>query len=226
MLNEILFFSLIGLCCTAVLVAAQRGASMLMALIGLFVVLMNLVVLKQVQLFGWEATTADGLGIAAGLGVNLLREYGSVGLARRAIWLSFGMAAMTALIGYCVVSFAPSPTDQGHQAVAMLFLPSLRILSASLASFLICEQFEIRWFGWLKKQWSGRHLAVRHMASLAGSQALDTALFSWLGLSGWVEPLWEIACVSYVVKLAAIAVSGPFMALSKRFLKGPLHVAI
>jgi uncharacterized integral membrane protein (TIGR00697 family) len=226
MVNEFLFFSLIGLSCAGVILAAQRGASMLMALIGLLVVLMNLVVLKQVQLFGWEATTADGLGIAAGLGINLLREYGSVGLARRAIWLSFGMAAMTALIGYLVVCFVPSPSDQGHQAVAMLFLPSLRILAASLVSFLICEQFEIRWFGWLKKQWSGRHLALRHMVSLAGSQALDTALFSWLGLSGWVEPLVEIACVSYLVKLVAIAVSGPFMAVSKRFLRGPLHVAL
>lgn len=199
---------------------------MLMALIGLFVVLMNLVVLKQVRLFGCEATAADSLGIAAGFGLNLLREYGSSSLARRAIWLSFALAAVTAIVGFMIASFEPSPSDHGHRAIAALFLPSVRILAASLASFLICEQLEVRWFSYLRQRWNGRYLAWRHVLSLTGSQTLDTFLFSWWGLSGWVEPLWEIAFVSLVIKLIAIVVSGPFMALSKRMLRGPLHVAL
>lgn len=199
---------------------------MLMALIGLLVVLMNLFVLKQVRLFGMEATTADALGIAAGLGLNLLREYGSAALARRAIWLSFAMAATTAILGWVVVSFHPSPHDQGHAMVAGLFVPSLRILLASLVSFVTCERLEVLLFGWLKRRFASRALGSRHVLSLMVSQTLDTFLFTWLGLSGVIEPLWEIACVSLVMKFVAIAISGPFMSLSKRLLRGPLHVAL
>ena len=197
-----------------------------MAFVGLFVVLMNLFVLKQVKLFGLEATTADALSIAAGLGLNLLREYGSAALARRAIWLSFAMAATTAVLGLAVVAFDPSPHDQGHTMVAGLFVPSLRILLASLVTFVSCERLEVLLFGWLKRCFASRALGTRHVFSLMVSQTLDTFLFSWLGLSGVVEPLWEIAFVSLAMKFVAIAISGPFMSLSKRLLRGPLHVAL
>ncbi len=226
MANELLFFILVGLSCAGMLGAARVGSAVLMSMVGLSVVLMNLVVLKQVRLFGCEATVADGLAIAAGLGLNLLREYGSGALARRAIWLSFAMAATTAAAGGLVVAFTPSTLDAGHVSIAAVFQPSLRILAASLISFVICERLEVRAFQFLRERWAGRHLAWRHMVSLCAAQALDTVLFSWLGLSGWVEPLWEIALVSFVIKMAAIAISGPFMALSKRVLRGPLHAAL
>ena len=74
MMNELLFIihSIIIACFS--LVALSLGSGALIAYVSLQCILANLMVLKQVTLFGLSATCADPFTIGATLGLNMLQE--------------------------------------------------------------------------------------------------------------------------------------------------------
>jgi len=193
----------------------------------LYAVLMNIFVVKQLTVFGLEATAAEPLAVAIALGLNLLREFRGAAAARAALQTVMGASILVTLFAQLMIVLEPSPHDYGHGALLHVFAPGPRIIMASLASFYISDRFELRLFALLQRLCGGRVVGLRHVSSTCLSQALDTVLFTWWGLSGWVENCWSIALFSYCVKLIATAISGPFMQLAATYLrrKDP-HVSI
>ena len=60
------------------------------------------------------------------------------------------------------------------------------------------------------------------MIALATSQLIDTIIFSYGALYGTVHSVGSIIVVSYLVKLAAIACTAPFITVSHYFV-APHH---
>jgi len=213
--NELIFICHIIIVSLSTLVALRLGAHALVAFICLQCVLANLFVTKQITLLGLTATAADAFTIGAVLGLNLLQEYYGAAIARRAIWINFFLLLFYALIGYIHLSYLPSNADTMHPHFMAILSVMPRIVIASFTVYLIAQYCDYLLYGFLKRILHNRLLVARNYASIMITQLLDTVLFSFLGLYGLVDNIWHIIIVSYTVKLCAIVIATPFIALSK-----------
>jgi len=63
---------------------------------------------------------------------------------------------------------------------------------------------------------ANRYLVARNYASIAITQLVDTVLFSFLGLYGIIHNITSIIIVSYAIKLLAVVIATPFVAISHK----------
>lgn len=178
--------------------AARMGKEALVSLCVLLSVFANFFVLKQTTLLGWNVTCSDAFAIGSIFGLNLLQQAYGQEVAKRTIWISFFGMVFFALMSQIHLLYLPSSYDVSHGHFAALLSVTPRLLVASLVTFFIVQQLDVRLFRMLAK------VKFRMTISLLISQALDTVLFSLLGLYGVVEELGSIIVVSYLVKCAVI----------------------
>lgn len=202
-----------------VLGALRLGKEALIALISLFAVLANLFVMKQIDLFGLEVTCSDVFAIGAILGLNLLQEYFGKEAAKIAIRISFGALIFFGAMVMIHLAYLPSSHDSTQSAYATIFSHTPRIVGASFFVYYIVQKWDLYFFQWLQKRFDNRRLGIRLLFSLLVSQALDTVLFSFLGLYGIVDSVFDIIVMSFAIKCAIIALSSPIAAFSKRWVR-------
>lgn len=216
MVNELLFFLQVSIMGIFALVCLRLGQTALTCFVTVSCILANLFVVKQITLCGLTATASDAYSIGAVLGLNLIQEYYGREKAQKAIVISFAL-----LIFYCLVSqfhlaYSPCMSDSmdPHYQAILSFMP--RIIIASLFVYATIQYIDALFYSSLKKLSAGRYLVPRNIITLSVCQLLDTVLFSYIGLYGIVNNIGEIIIVSYGIKLAAIALSIPFIAFSKK----------
>lgn len=196
--------------------ALRLGKQALIAQVSLFAIVANLFVLKQIALLGLHITCSDALAVGSILGLNLLREHFGKEAAKEAIHVCFFSMVCFASMAQLHLRFIPSPFDTTHSAYATLLAPSPRLLIASLTTFWIVQQFDLRAFGWISSLFPHSPFAYRSSLSLTASQLIDTLLFSFLGLYGMVSHISHIILVSSAVKVLIILLMGPLMGLFHR----------
>lgn len=204
-MNELILFIQIALVVGTSVLAARVSKEALFVLISLQAVIANLLVLKQVYLFGLHVTCSDAFAIGSILSLNLLQERFGREESPKATWLCFGSMLFFALSTQIHLLYTPSPTDTMHVHYAELLSPAPRLFLASIASFFLVQQFDIRFYAFLKNRLSNWRWGARSTISLLASQFLDTFLFSTLGLWGLVDSLPQIFLFSYLMKVLIIA---------------------
>jgi queuosine precursor transporter len=217
MINAYIFIIQTTIISFASLMALSFGSAALVAFICMQCLLANIFVLKQISLFGLNATAADGFSIGATIGLNLLQEYYGKAIARKTISINFFLLAFYALISQIHLWYTPSAFDttQSHFITLLSIMP--RIVMASFTAFFVSQWIDYMLYGWLRTIWNSRWLVVRNYSSTLVSQLVDTILFSLLGLYGLVESVSHIIIVSYTVKVIAVLCAVPFVTLSKKF---------
>lgn len=213
--NELIFVIHASLISASSLVCLRLGANALVSFVCTCCILANLFVIKQVTLLGLSATGADAFTIGAVLGLNMLQEYHGKQSAQTAIIINFFLLVFYAIMSHIHLAYLPSATDIMHEHFSCICAPMPRIVIASFTVYLIAQWCDYRLYGFLKTYWKNRFLLVRNYASLVITQLLDTVLFTMLGLYGLVDNVWHVILVSYTIKVCAIAITTPFIALSR-----------
>lgn len=213
-MNELLFFLHLFIVMLFVLISLKLGKEALIASIAMQAILANLFVIKQISWFGWDITCSDVFAIGSIFSLNLLREYFGLELAKKAIWVSFFAMIFFTLMSQIHLFYLPSIFDTTHTAFLQILTPTPRLLLASLITFLIVQQLDLRLFGFLKKQLS-IPFWMRNAVCVTITQLLDTVLFSFLGLFSLVACLTDIILVSYFVKIVIITLLAPLTACVK-----------
>ncbi len=216
-MNEVLFFIHAILIFLLTIGSLRLGKEALMCWIVLQAVLANLFVIKQMTIFSMEATCSDAFMLGSVLALNLLQEFFGKEAAKRAIYLAFLGMATLALLAKLHLAYESSAHDWSHQAFSTLFGQSPRLLLASLTSFFIAQQCDMRFYQWMRTHFAKRSYVLRITCSLFLSQALDTLLFSFLGLYGLVDNITSIIVVSFMIKMIIAITSTPFTAFAKRY---------
>ncbi len=219
MFNELLFIVHSIIISLFALGALTIGPYALAAFVCIQCLLANLFVIKQITLFGFNATATDAFTIGAVLGLNLLQEYYGRDIARKTIWINFFLLIFYAIVSQIHVLYTPSPSDFAQICFVELlnFMP--RIVVASFTVYLISQTADYLLYGFLKRTWKNKWLIVRNYTSITITQLLDTVLFSFLGLYGIIDHIWEVIAISYSIKLVAIIVATPFVGLSRWIFK-------
>jgi uncharacterized integral membrane protein (TIGR00697 family) len=206
-MNESIFLLQISVLVGALFWAARIGKEALIALSVLLSVFANFFVLKQMYLLGWNVTCSDAFAIGNIFGLNMLSQAYGRDVAKKTIWISFFGMLFYAVVSQIHLFFVPSPHDTSHGHFAYLLNAAPRLLIASLATFFIVQQFDVRLYGFFQKKLSKFSWQTRSTLCLFISQALDTVLFSLLGLYGIINDLFSMMVVSYLVKCAVIALT-------------------
>jgi|SRR5579872_4780159 len=218
MINELIFIAHAAFMSCSALAALWFGQAALVAFISLQCALANLFVIKQITLFGLTATTADAFTVGAVLGLNLLQEFYGRENVRRAIWISFALMLFYAIASQIQLAYIPSifDTTQGYFLPILSLMP--RIVAASFTVYLLVAHIDAWLFAHLQRWFGGTQLPLRTFISLIFCQFLDTVLFSYAGLYGIVDNIWQIILVSYSIKIATALVAMPFVGLAKKFI--------
>lgn len=226
MINELLFFAWTLVVVSVVLLAFRFGGRhALWGVIGVFIVLANIFVGKQITLFGLAATGGNSLYGAVFLATDLINEHWGRRQAQKAVWFGLAAAAFYLLATQAFLLFVPSENDFVHGPMEGLFGLAPRIVLGSLIAYVISQTHDVFSFSMWKRRTGGRHLWLRNNASTAVSQLLDTAVFTMVAFLG-VFPaavLLQIVITTYVLKLLVAVVDTPFIYISHRFLPASLR---
>ena len=221
MTNVFLFFAWTIVVIFGVLAAFRFfGKVGVYGVLGIYIILANLFVVKQITLFGVAATGGNSLYGAMFLATDLISEYWGKKEAHKAVWFGW-IAALTFLIATQVfLLFVPSSEDFADGPMRSLFALTPRIVAASLVAYLISQTHDVFAYHMWMKRTQGRHLWLRNNASTWVSQLIDSIVFSSIAFLG-VFPLpvvLEIAVSTYFLKIIVAALDTPFIYLSKRWL--------
>jgi queuosine precursor transporter len=195
MLINLALFLLQTACITAAIFGALRlGKEALVTLFALMAILANLFVIQQIELGGLNATSSDAFAVGALFCLNLIQKFHGKDLAKKTVWISFLAMLFFVAVSQIHLLFHPSPLDTSRPHFDAVLSSSPRLLIASLATFFIVQWIDLYLFARFRRM--GMTLFI--------SQAIDTALFTFLGLYGLVGELAHIMVVSYTIKCAAI----------------------
>lgn len=214
-MNELLFiFHLIAivLLSRACLLLGRDG---LIGWIAVQPILANLFVLKQISLFGFTVTCSDVYAVGAMIGLNILQEHFGLDAAKKAGWLCFYCLSVFVSMSLLHLYYIPSAEDTTQAAYTLILAPAPRLVIASIATFLIVQQIDIRVFSYLKRRFPSLSLLSRNCVSLSLSQFLDTLLFTIIGMWGLVSSLVDVFIVSFIIKLTLALFLALFSSRSK-----------
>src|SRR6202012_1309488 len=119
----------------------------------------------------------DAFAIGNIFGLNMLAQAYGRDAAKKTIWISFFAMVFYAAISQIHLVFIPSPYDTSQIHFSSLLDTAPRLLIASLATFFIVQQFDVRLYGFFQKKLSRFPWQTRSLFCLSISQALDTVLF-------------------------------------------------
>ncbi len=218
-MNELILLSQIILIVVFTFIALKIGKSALITLISLQAVIANLFVLKQIDIFGLNATCADAFVVGSVLGINLLQEYCGQDMAKKTINIGFFALVFFLIVSFIHLLFIPNGYDWAHNLFNGILKFAPRISVASFIAYIVSLKFNTFIYAYLEKKLKSKFFLFRNLVSITLSQALDTALFVFLGLYGLVGNVLQVMLVGFVLKLIVIFLSTPLITLAKNFFK-------
>lgn len=114
---------------------------------------------------------------------DIITEHYGKEAAQKGVWLGFSAQIFMTIMMLLTIGHHPISGDTAHTAIETLFLPSPRLLIASLTAFSISLIFEIQVFDKLREVTAGKMLWLRSNVSAILAALLDNIIFSCLA---WV----------------------------------------
>lgn len=222
-MNELIFILHTFFIAAITLGALYLGKQALITLICFLGVFSNLLVVKQMTLFGFDVTCSDVFAVGGLLGLNLAQEYFGKACAQKIILLNFYMLVVYLAVTQFHLWYTPNNFDEAHMHFDALFSVMPRIIIASIGVYVFVQFLDTYLYGFLNRFFTGRYLVLRSMISLLVSQLLDTILFSITALYGIVGSVTHIIIVSYAIKVICIIITLPVIALAQRFIRKNHH---
>jgi uncharacterized integral membrane protein (TIGR00697 family) len=217
MTNELIFLGHTAFVLFGLLVFLILGEAALTAFLGLLVILANLYVLKQIELFGFTVTCSDVFIVGISLGLGLMQKFFGNGSTKKAITVNLALSLAYLGLSFFHLGYTPAPEDttQEHYRALLAFMP--RIILVSLVVSWTTEQLNRLSLKRFFRLMNPGPATV--LASLL-AQLWDTVTFSIFGLYGIVTSVWDIMLVSFGIKALVILASAPFIGLIYRYLLG------
>jgi uncharacterized integral membrane protein (TIGR00697 family) len=199
-----------------ILIYQNFGKTGLFAWITLAIILANIQVTKNIELFGFSATLGNIMYGTIFLITDAINELFGVKEAKKAVLLGFSVAIVTLVIMQTALLFTPTEWDEGHAALAYTFGLLPRIALGSILAYLISQWFDVQFYDYLKR--NNRPLWLRNNGSTMLSQLIDTVIFVPIAFIGLYEVpiLLEIALTTYFIKVIVAFLDTPFIYLMRR----------
>ena len=180
---------------------------------------LNLMILKQVSMFGLDVTTCKSLGVCYILGLNLMQEYFGKKAARTHVLIAALCTFGFVILQQLHMLFEPNSFDHTHDHYSAIFTSMPLITAVSFITFIFIQLLDIRFFAWLKKKIGAKKLTTRVIISLMMSQTVDTLVF--YGLLSFFEDIWgnvwHVIGFTLIIKFLIIFLIAPYTAVAHFF---------
>lgn len=165
--------------------------------------LANLLVLKSIAIGPFDGLSGcDAFMVYALYALNILRAEKGDGFARKTFIASVLMSLLVVACFYIHMAFMPSVSDRMHTTYTALLEPVSQLLMISTGVIAVVMCFDLILFSILNKVMKNQNWAI--FCSLTISEALDSALFTKLALSGWGFDLWKVFVLAFMSKFFII----------------------
>lgn len=198
-----------------VLVCFRLGRAWLMGYMAMAAVMMNLVVVKQMSLFGLDATGGNVLYASLFLATDLLSEYWGPKEARRAVHIGLMGGIFFLVTMQVMLAYRPNSFDLSQPYFTGLFQFLPRIVLGSLAAYVTAQHLDVWIFHRIRRITGEHHLWLRNNGSTWISQAVDTIVFYSIAFWG-VFPIGEAILFTWILKIIVAALDTPFVYLARR----------
>ena len=211
-----------------VLCQFKLGKEYLVGYIGFAVILSQIFVNKQFDLFGLAASGGNVMYASLFLATDLLSEWYGKKEAKRAVNIGLCLSVIYLVLSQFIIAYSPNGADWGAaEWLGGLFSLSPSIVIGSLLAYACAQYNDVHLFHKLKEKFDGKHLWLRNNVSTAVSQFIDTFIFIvfafWLipnliGHSDMLLPLnvmLQIFITTYIFKLFVGAIDTAFIYVSR-----------
>ena len=188
----------------------------LTAFIVVQTILANLLITKQIVLFGFLATSTDALAISTTLSYNMMQELYGLSAAREALKAALICVIFYLISLYIQILYIPALCDTAHVHFSAIFCSQSRIVAASVGTYYVIQYLDIIFYGILKNFFADRFFVLRNYCSVLISHFADTVLFTYAGLYGLVGSVWQIILISYSIKVCATVLQTPCLWLVRK----------
>lgn len=196
-----------------VLVSKLFGKEGIYAWVGMAVVVANIFVCKNVDLFGLSATLGNVLFGTVFLATDILTELYDVQSAKKAVWLGVSIEVITIVLTQIALLFTPNSLDFVHGSMQNIFGLFPRIAIASCSMFIFANQLDIFLFDKLRKKTNGKYLWLRNNLATIVSQCVENYLFyiiAFLGIYSMHDILiMTLTCC--IIEIIVAVLDTPFL---------------
>jgi uncharacterized integral membrane protein (TIGR00697 family) len=197
------------------LLAGYLGRRSLSAVLFALMILVNIASAETVHVFGLAVTVGTPLYAVTFMINNMISERYGKRAAQAAIFSGFCILGAFSIMGIALVGPWFSPLDRGG-ALASVLSSSLRILLASLVTFLVCQQTDVVVYHVVRRATQERMLWARGGISATLAEALDSLMFFFLAFVGTGASWWDLAVGGFVVKSIVGVLLLPAQYLARR----------
>lgn len=222
--SEVLSLGLFFVCVIAILILLRLfQAPGLFVYNALITIVANIQVLKMAPFsFSPEPVALGTVTFATAFLVSdILTEHYGKSVAQQGVWLSFSAQILMVALMLITLGHAPMAGDTNHHAMEVLFLPSPRLLIASLTAFALSQLFDIMLFKKISQATQGKMLWLRVNVSTILSALLDNIIFStiaWVLLAptpvSWHSLVYTYILGTYFARVLVSVMSTPVIYLS------------
>ena len=165
---------------------------------------------KTVMFAGYTVPAAVIVYGTSFLLTDVLCEFYGKDKAKQAVWSGF-IASILLVIGIQIaISWESAPFWEGQEAFVATLGTTWRIVAASLAAYLVSQNWDVHVFSRIKEKTGEKHLWLRNIGSTFTSQLIDTVIFISIAFYG-VMPIIPLIIGQYIVKLIIAAIDTPFL---------------
>jgi len=187
----------------------------------------------MVNTFGSKITTIAGVRVSVGiffmpvlfLITDVIGEVHGKERAKSFARISAGILVFMFLMLYLSIKLPPNPSWGLQEQYANIFSSSLRMIIASVISFIISQSFDVSAFDFWKKRTKGKHLWLRNNLSTMFSQFIDTTIFMFIAFyqltpKFTIPFIFSLILPYWLFKVVFALLDTPLCYLGVRWLKG------
>ncbi len=218
-MNELLWFLMMALNFGAIILAYRFfGKIGLFIWVPIAVILANIQVIKEVNLFGLSATLGNIIYATSFLATDILSENYGKKEARKAVYIGFfAILAMTLFMNISLY-FKPGENDWAQEHLSAVFSIMPRIALASILAYAVSQMHDVWAYDFWRDRAPGKKLIwIRNNASTWVSQLIDSVVFVFVAFLGEfpLSVLFQILVTTYFLKVIVAAADTPFVYIAR-----------
>jgi hypothetical protein len=219
-MNEILFIFILLLNFVAVtLIYKFFGKIGIFSWIALGSVIINIEVIKCVDIFGLPVTLGNATYGSIFLATDVLSEKYGKKYAQKAVFIGFiSLLALTTFTQIDLL-FIPNSEDFAQNAMQTIFSITPRICLGSMCAYLVSNLLDVFLYEKIRKSIpNDKFLWIRNNVATMTSQFFDTVIFTFLAFFGIfsIKTLIYLCLTTYIIKFFIAILDTPFLYLIKK----------
>ena len=226
-LNELLFFlGIIAVFSCVVLIGKYFGESGLVAWIAVSTILANVILPKQITLFGLDVTLGNIMFSSTYLCTDILSEKVGIKSSRRAVLLGLIAALFFVCLTQVTLWFIPNEYDMVQPAMKELFAFSARVTLASVTMYTLANLCDVYLFEALRKKFP-KQLWLRNNVSTIVCNCVENFGLMLLGFYGIydLQTCMFIAATTCIIETIVGLCDTPFVYIGRKIFDTPTRTA-